>query len=185
MRCSTLTMAFLLALGVHAPTSAARAQRPFSVGLGGGAAMPLGSSGDELILGWNALGTLNFELPLLPLGLRLDAAYNEFNFERALLGSVNPPGAQRITSFSVNPTLRLPATGQSVSPYLIGGVGSYMIGCTDSSACKSNSKVGWNFGAGATFRAFGLKVFGEARYHKTTTSNTSVQYVPFTLGLLF
>ncbi|MEO8561706.1 MAG: outer membrane beta-barrel protein [bacterium] len=185
MRRSSLAAALLLAMGMFAPASAAHAQRPFTFGFGGGAAMPLGSSGDQLVLGWNALGTMNIQAPVLPVGVRLDVAYNEFNFERALLGSANPPGSQRITSFSVNPTLRLPTTGQSASPYAIGGVGSYNVGCTDSGACKSSSKIGWNVGVGASFQTFGLKAFAEARYHRVQPGSVSLQYVPFTLGLLF
>lgn len=185
MRRSTLASTLLIAMGMFAPVASAHAQRPFTFGFGGGASMPLGSSGDQLILGWNALGTMNIQAPVIPIGLRLDAAYNEFNFERALLGSLNPPGAQRITSFTVNPTLRLPTTGQAASPYVIGGVGSYNVGCTDSSACKSTSKMGWNFGVGATFQVFGLRGFAEARYHRVQPADVSIQYLPITLGLLF
>jgi hypothetical protein len=188
MRRSTLlTTAFLLALGVSAPASLHAQIRPFRIGVGGGPAMPLGESGDQLILGWNALATLSVGVPTLPLGLRLDAAYNEFGFERALLGaSGGPPGSQRVTSFTVNPVFKLPTEGQLAAPYFIGGVGSYSLGCTESSAaCSSSTHVGWNVGGGATFQLFGLRAFAEARFHRTTQANLSVQYLPLTLGLLF
>jgi hypothetical protein len=189
MRRSTLvTTALLLAMSVLTPLHALHAQiRPFRIGVGGGPAMPLGESGDQLILGWNALGMIAIAVPALPLGLRLDAAYNEFGFERALLGSSGgPPGSQRVTSFTVNPTLNLPTEGQLVTPYFIGGVGSYSVGCTESSSvCTSSTHVGWNVGGGAKFQLFGLRAFAEARYHRTSQRDLSVQYLPLTLGLLF
>lgn len=148
--------------------------------------MPLGASGDQLVLGWHALGTLGLHTRSFPIGLRLDAAYDQFQYERALIGSAGPPGAQRITSFSVNPVVRLPNSSQQVTPYFLGGVGSYSVGCTlSSSACKSSTSVGWNVGGGAAFQLFGLRAFAEARYHRTTESNLSLQYLPITFGLLF
>lgn len=189
MRRSTLlTTALFLALGVSSLATPLHAQvRPFRIGIAGGPAMPLGESGDQLVLGWNALATLALGAPSLPVGLRLDAAYNQFGFERALLGSTGgPPGAQRVTSFTVNPVLKLPTEGQLVTPYFMGGVGSYSVGCTESSlSCVSSTHVGWNVGGGANFTLFGLRAFAEARYHRTTQSSLSVQYLPLTLGLLF
>jgi hypothetical protein len=188
MRRSTVVMtALLLVMGVLSPRQSQAQIRPFRIGVGGGPAMPLGESGDQLILGWNALGTIALSVPSLPIGLRLDAAYNAFGFERALLGATGgPPGSQRVTSFTVNPTINLPTEGQLVTPYFIGGVGSYSLGCTESSsACSSSTHVGWNVGGGAKFQLFSLRAFAEARYHRTTQADVSVQYLPLTLGLLF
>jgi hypothetical protein len=188
MRRSTLmTTALLLATAVFSPASSLHGQiRPFRIGVGGGPAMPLGESGDQLVLGWNALGMVAISVPAVPIGLRLDAAYNQFGFERALIGSGGPPGAERVVSFTVNPVLNLPNEGSLVTPYFLGGVGSYSVGCTESSAtCTSSTHVGWNVGGGAKFQLFGLRAFAEARYHRTTQSSLSVQYLPLTLGLLF
>ena len=183
----------LLATSVFAPARASLAQklqRPVSIGVGGGASMPMGASGDQLIFGWHALGTLALGVPRVPIGLRLDVAYDQFQFERALLGAAGPPGSQRVVSFSVNPVIELPSDASQVKPYFIAGVGSYSQGCTESSsACKSSTNFGWNVGGGAKFQLFGLHAFAEGRYHrtaeKTSVSNLSTQYLPITLGLLF
>jgi len=187
MRRSTVTTALLLAIAVCVPTLSLHAQRkPVELGFGGGASMPLGSSGDQLVLGWHALGTLSLRAPAIPIGLRLDAAYDQFEFERALIGSNGPPGAERVISFSVNPVIRLPGSGEQATPYFIGGVGSYAVGCTErSGACNSSTNIGWNLGGGASFQIFGLKAFAEARYHHTTEAGLSTQYLPITFGLLF
>ena len=148
--------------------------------------MPLGASGDQLILGWHALGMLALGVPRLPLAVRFDAAYDHFEYERALLGAGGPPGAQRVLSFSVNPVVELPTDGTLVRPYFLAGVGSYSQGCTQGgSSCNSSTNFGWNMGGGAKFQLFGLRAFAEARYHRTNESSLSTQYLPITLGLLF
>jgi hypothetical protein len=185
-----LTIALLLlATSVVAPTSTSLAQRPIRpvmIGVGGGASLPLGSSGDQLIFGWHGLGTLALGMPRLPVGLRLDLAYDQFQFERALLGAAAPPGSERVIAFSVNPTFDLSSGGALARPYLIAGVGSYSLGCTGGgAACRSSTNVGWNMGGGARFQLFGLRAFAEARFHHTSEGDFSTQYLPITLGLLF
>jgi opacity protein-like surface antigen len=189
MRPTVTAALLLLATSVFTPASASlaqRTQRLVSIGVGGGASMPLGASGDQLIFGFHGLGTLAVGRPTFPVGLRVDLAYDQFQFERALLGAAGPPGAARVLSFSVNPTFELPANGTLVTPYFLGGVGSYSQGCTESSsACHSSTNFGWNLGGGAKFQLFGLRAFAEARYHRTAESSLSTQYLPITLGLLF
>jgi hypothetical protein len=189
MRLRFTTTLLLLAASVLAPASTSRAQAPHRlvmVGVGGGASMPLGASGDQLIFGFHGLGTLAVGTSTFPIGLRVDLAYDQFQFERALIGAAGPPGAERVISFSVNPTFELPSNGTLVRPYFVAGVGSYSQGCTESSsACHSSTNLGWNLGGGAKFQLFGLRAFAEARYHHTTESNLSTQYLPITLGLLF
>jgi len=189
MRITITTAILLVATSAFAPTSASRAQspqRPVSIGIGGGASMPLGGSGDQLVLGWQAMGTLALAIPRFPIGLRFDAAYDQFQFERALLGAAGPPGSHRVASFTVNPTVDLPVEGTMVRPYFMAGVGSYSQGCTETSAtCRSSTNFGWNVGGGAKFQLFALRAFAEARFHHTTESNLSTQYLPITLGLLF
>jgi hypothetical protein len=189
MRLRLTTALLLLATSVFAPTSASLAQRPLRpvmIGVGGGASMPLGDSGDQLIFGWHALGTLALGKPTLPVGLRFDVAYDQFQFERALIGAGGPPGSARVISYTVNPTIELPAAGALVRPYFLAGVGLYSQGCTDrGTACHSSSNFGWNMGGGAKFQLFGLRAFAEGRFHRTNESNLSTQYLPITLGLLF
>jgi len=185
MRRSITTAAVLTMLSLLAPT-AMRAQLPISVGLGGGMALPLSSFNDDVIPGWRALGTLSIGVPLIPLGLRVDAAYDRFGIDRAIPGSTtSPSGAQRIVSLTVNPTYRLPVPLPLISPYLIGGGGSYNVGCSGDISCQSSTYFGWNGGVGLKFGALGVHAFAEARYHHVNISGGSVQYVPVTVGLLF
>jgi hypothetical protein len=185
MRRSTVAAAVLTMLPLLAPP-VARAQSPISLGLAGGVALPMSSFNDDVIPGWRALGTLSIGVPMIPLGLRVDGAYDRFAVERSLLGTtVNASGAQRIASLTVNPTYRLPVSAPLVSPYLIGGAGSYNVGCSGDFTCASSTYFGWNGGVGLKFGALGVHAFAEARYHHVNVSGGSVQYVPVTIGLLF
>ncbi|HEV7990722.1 MAG TPA: outer membrane beta-barrel protein [Gemmatimonadaceae bacterium] len=184
MRRSILITAALLVSSAFAP-DVSQAQRPVTLGLGGGVAMPLSDFGDNLGPGWNALATLAIAVPVLPVGLRLDASYSRFNIEKVLLGSAGLPESEHVTSFTVNPVLRLPAVSPLVTPYVIGGAGSYALGCSGGDVCATSTKVGWNLGGGATFSIFGLKGFAEARYHHTSKGSVEVAYVPLTFALTF
>jgi hypothetical protein len=184
MRRSTVAAAVLTMLSLLAP--AARAQSPISLGLAGGVALPLSSFNDDVIPGWRALGTLSLGVPMIPLGLRLDGAYDQFALESAPPGSTSrSTGHRRIASFTVNPTYRLPFSAPLVSPYLIGGGGSYNVGCGGEISCESSTYFGWNAGFGLRFGTLGIHAFAEARYHHVNVSGSGVQYVPVTFGLIF
>jgi hypothetical protein len=185
MRRSILSAAMLATMCAAAPTDVLGAQGMVSLGLGGGVALPLSTYSDEVVPGFRALGTLAIGVPLLPLGLRLDAAYDRFDVEAAPVGSPDLDGAQRIISGTINPTYRLPSAGGLIAPYLIAGAGSYNVGCTGELTCESSTHFGWNAGAGFRFRLLGFGAFAEARYHRIQASGGSVQYVPVTAGLLF
>ncbi|HEV7990721.1 MAG TPA: outer membrane beta-barrel protein [Gemmatimonadaceae bacterium] len=182
MRRSSVTAAALAMLFLFAPT-AMRAQSPISLGLGGGVALPLSDFNDDVVPGWRALGTLAIEVPLIPLGLRIDGAYDRFNIEKALIGAAGDAGARRIASFTVNPTYRLAVPLPLISPYLIGGAGSYNVGCAGNAKCESATSFGWNAGVGLKFGALALHGFAEARYHHVNVGG--VQYVPVTVGIFF
>jgi hypothetical protein len=185
MRRSTLTAAILATTLAVAPAGALRAQGLLSAGLGGGVALPLSTFSDEVVPGFRVLGTVALGVPLLPLGLRLDAAYDRFDVERALEGAPVSAGAPQVFYVTLNPTYRLPSAGAPITPYLIGGAGSYNVGCAGGLSCESATNFGWNGGAGFRFRLWGLGAFAEARYHRVSASGGSLQYVPVIAGLLF
>jgi hypothetical protein len=184
MRRSTVTAAALVMMSLLVPT-VSHAQSPISLGLAGGVALPLSSFSDDAVPGWRALGTLAVGVPLIPLGLRVDAAYDRFGIDRPLVGSTPAAsGSRRVASLTANVTYRLLPL-PIVSPYLIGGGGSYNVGCGGDISCESSTYFGWNGGVGLRFGALGVHAFAEARYHHVNISGGSVQYVPVTFGLFF
>ena len=185
MRRSTVTAAALAMLAALAPAGTLHAQGGLiSVGIGGGASMPQGGFSDRADVGWNAMATVALNVPLLPIGLRLDGAYDRFNLSRSATGATTS-GAQRVTSLTINPVLRLQIPFSPITPYIIGGGGTYNVGCAGGAQCESLSHFGWNAGAGVRLGALGVKAFAEARYHRVSVASGTVQYVPVTIGVMF
>lgn len=176
-----LTLAAFAALMLLA-TQPLRAQRPITFGLAGGLSLPQGDLSNASQLGWHALGTLNLQSPMLPMGLRLDAAYNRFAGDGDVSTSL---GNFDVASLTGNFTYRLPMTNSPISPYVIGGMGAYRTSCSDAPDCGGSIDFGWNVGLGFKMYALGLRSFVEARYHRTERGTSDVHYFPLTLGLIF
>jgi opacity protein-like surface antigen len=152
-------------------------QRPISIGLAGGVSLPQGDLADGVNTGWHALGTIALSTLMQPLGLRLDVAYNRFEFS-------DVDGNQSVGSATLNATYRLPMTNSPMSPYLISGLGAYRTECSLPAGCDAATKFGWNVGLG-TKLFVGFRSFIEARYHRTKRADTHVNYFPLTLGVMF
>ena len=153
--------------------------KPFSIGVAGGATQPMSDLSDGANTGFNATAALDIHLPLIPVGLRVDGAYNQF-------GEKNGAGAKlHIASATGNLVWRLPSIG--LSPYLIGGAGLYMPTVTAPGlASSTENHFGWNAGAGVNLPMGFLHAFVEARYNNVSLDNgASMKFVPVTLGIMF
>ncbi len=159
------------------------AQRPITIGLAGGASMPNGPFGSSVNTGWHALATVVAGLPMLPLGLRADAAYNQFGFEGGS-GSGLAGARQSVTSATLNLTYRLPMTNSPLSPYIITGLGGYHAAC-GGATCTSSTRFGWNAGLGTKVMVLGLRTFVEGRYHSADRPDGDETYFPITFGVMF
>jgi hypothetical protein len=179
MRRSILTAALFALM----PLATLESQRPITVGVAGGLSLPVGDFGDAVDPGWHALGTLTLGTAMQPLGLRLDAAYNQF--ARSATTPSVLSGSQTAASVTLNPTYRLPMTNSPLSPYVIAGAGAYRLACTGDAECSATTRFGWNGGVGTKFSSFGLRGFLEARYNRIAFRGGNVSYVPFTIGLTF
>jgi opacity protein-like surface antigen len=167
-----------MCLGILAPRAPLPAQRPVWLGLGGGVSFPQGDLGDGANTGWHALATLMVSTLTQPLGLRVDVAYNRF-------GLKDTDGHEAIGSATLNGTYRLPMTNSPMSPYLIAGLGAYRSECSLAVGCDATTRFGWNVGLGTKLYALGFRSFLEARYHRTKSGDTHLNYFPLTFGLTF
>ena len=162
------------------------AQRPVSVGVAAGVAMPFGTLRDEANPGLRALATLDLALPEMPVSLRIDGSYDRFGFKSTPPGAAGSgTGALTITSGSISLALGSLTTPRAVAPYAIAGVGIHRIGCAGRSDCEVLERMGWNAGAGVRLGLFGLRGFIEARLHRVPGPVTDLDYVPLTVGVLF
>ncbi len=177
----------LLAIATIALVAAPRASqaqfglvKPFQLGVAGGATQPMSTLKDGANMGFNGTVALGINVPLIPLGLRVDGAYNQFG-EKAGVGA-----KLHVISATGNLVWSLPLL--VVSPYLIGGAGLYRTTATSTgtvSATQTDNHFGWNAGAGVKLPLSVFKAFVEARYNRVTTNTGSMQFVPLTVGIMF
>ena len=152
--------------------------KPFQLGIAGGAAQPMSDLKDGANTGFNGTVAMAINLPFIPVGLRVDGAYNQFG-EKAGSGA-----KLHIMSATGNLVFKLPSVG--ISPYLIGGAGLYMPTVTAPGlASTTENHFGWNAGAGISLPVAFAKTFIEARYNNVSTDNGSLKFVPVTFGIMF
>jgi hypothetical protein len=153
--------------------------KPFQLGVAGGGALPMSDLSNTAKTGYNGTVALAINLPIIPVGLRVDGAYNAFTAKAA-------GGAKlHVMSATGNIVYGLPIPG--FSPYLIGGAGLYMPTATAPGfASVTEHHLGWNAGAGVNLPLSGFKAFAEARYNRVSGNNgTSMVFVPVTVGIMF
>lgn len=179
---------------VTAGASASHAQisSPIGFGLVGGSSSPAGPLSDLAKSGWHAGAFLELNLPVVPVGFRLEGAWHQFH-DKPIAGGGGSTGA-RIEAGTLNATytlLPLPI----IKPYLIGGVGEYNVRLTTpvvappeggtTGGTTTQTKTGMNVGAGVRVQLGGFAAFVEARWHDVFTSGKDVQMVPVSVGLRF
>ena len=161
--------------------SAASAQGQTAFIVAGGATAPLGHLGDITDIGYNASIGVNIGGTAVPVGARLEAAYNGLAYKGG-------GGDVRIISGTANAIFNLGTTRDV--PYLIAGVGAYNrnSGSNALGYGGGSTVAGMNGGAGLRFPLSGLSTFVEARYHLmlgNAGDGTNYQFIPITFGIAF
>jgi hypothetical protein len=152
--------------------------KPFQIGVAGGAAQPMSDLSEAASIGYNGTVAMGISLPFIPVGLRIDGAYNQFG-EKESVGFKT-----RTVSATGNVVWRLPSIG--ISPYLIGGAGLYMVSVTPTGGdAVTENKLGYNAGAGINLPVSIFKAFVEARYNHVSMDGGSLKFVPVTVGIMF
>jgi len=157
----------------------ARAQvaNPVHFGVAAGAAIPTSDLSNGFSTGFNATATLGLSPTMIPLGIRIDGAYNQF-------GIKGGGGNAHFTSVTGNLVYEIPSTG--VSPYLIGGLGWYNTAITLTGfGGNSDNHWGWNLGGGIKMPLSGFDTFVEARYNQIQGNGGSLKFIPITFGVMF
>ena len=153
--------------------------KPFQLGIAGGAAQPMADLKEGSDLGYNGTVAMAINLPFIPVGLRVDGAYNGFAAKAAAGSKLH------VISATGNLVYKLPSIG--ISPYVIGGAGYYMsTATTPSSADIKDKNFGWNAGAGINLPLSVFKAFVEARYNSVSLDGgAKMEFVPVTFGIMF
>lgn len=188
---------FTASVSIAGAQAAPSLAKPLTFGISGGAAVPTGdlSNGTRVGLsgvntGYNLTGSLAFALPLIPFGIRADAAYNQFGTKHlAFPTSANGSSYNadvRVLGFTANLVFPLPLQATVLRPYLIGGLGAYNVRTSPFGVGSSTqTNFGFNLGGGVTIPLSGFNTFIEARYHHANQDLGSVSFVPITVGVMF
>jgi opacity protein-like surface antigen len=151
--------------------------KPVQFGISGGVAIPSGDLSTDFSTGFNVGAHVGFNPAMIPIGIRVDGAYNQF--------SVKGGGANtHITSVTGNGIYKFPS--MSVTPYAIAGAGWYNTAITvNGLGSASENHFGWNAGGGLSIPLSGFDTFLEARYHRVTGVDGNVSWIPITFGIMF
>jgi hypothetical protein len=152
-----------------------------SLDVAAGPNAPVGRLGDVADLGYNISLGLNVGARVLPVGLRLEGAYNAFGLKGSN-GDVRVLSGTGNAIFNVGPTRD--------APYLIAGLGVYnrSFGANSLFYRDNRTVVGINGGGGLRFPLTGINTFLEARYHVmlgNAPDGTNYQFIPITFGIVF
>ena len=158
--------ASLLVVGAQS----AQAQMHFNVNAG--ASMPMSETGDVFNAGLRVGAGLEFRLPMVPLGLRVDGAYDRMGMK--LDGSPN----LSIISGTANAVFSLPL----MPIYAVGGVGMYRMDAGDGA---TSNEFGFNGGLGLRLPIPMFSPFVEARFHQINGEGGNFRYVPIVAGIRF
>jgi Outer membrane protein beta-barrel domain len=154
------------------------AAKPYQIGVAGGASLPTSDLSDGANTGWNVTGTVAVNPQMIPLGIRVDAAYNRFAIKSPLSGNI------AFTSVTGNLVYKLPSV--SVSPYAIGGAGwCRASGSVAGAGSGADNHFCWNAGGGISMPLSGFDTFVEARYNQVQGDGGSLKYIPITFGVMF
>jgi hypothetical protein len=196
MKRTTLVLAALAILGPALPAQLLPLPRvpALDIGppgeLGGGFAAgvstPLRDVGRIADPGYHLTAFLTTTPSRAPVGDRLEASFNQFNYSM-VPGSSG--GHVRILSLAMNGLLNMP---DLMHPYVIGGIGYYHASSTCGGCAKWN-RPGANVGVGAQFGLGSVQAYCEVRGHYIASQvdpapdalHTGTWFVPVSFGLKF
>jgi hypothetical protein len=170
------SVAAVVAMAATTPNAGAQlSSNPFQIGGAAGIAFPTGDLSDVVNTGYNVTLAVGYKPMLSPIGVRVEAAYNEFGGQ-AGVSNINIP------AFTGNLEYALP--GISFSPYIIGGAGLYTpnIGAGN----DRENHFGFNVGGGIKIPlSSSFETFVEARYHRVSVDNGNLSFIPVTVGIMW
>ena len=173
-------MAAAAAIAAAAPTASAQvSSNPFQIGGAAGIAFPTSDLSDISNTGYNVTLAVGYKPMLTPVGVRVEAAYNQFGLKN-IDGNVNIP------AFTGNLTYGLP--GVSFSPYIIGGAGLYRTNIDlAGGGSDGQNRFGFNVGGGIKIPlSSSFETFVEARYNRVTVDNgNNLSFIPVTVGIMW
>jgi opacity protein-like surface antigen len=172
------TLIAAVSIAATAPGANAQSSNPFQIGGAAGIAFPTSDLGNVTNTGYNVTLAVGYSPAASPIGLRFEAAYNEFGFQGG-------GGNISIPAFTANAVLALPSSG--FTPYAIGGGGLYRPGASNAFGNTSaENHFGFNVGGGVKLPlSSSFETFVEARYNRVSMNGGSLSFIPVTVGIMW
>jgi opacity protein-like surface antigen len=167
-----------VAVLILAPAVVSAQSSTVGFGVSGGLSLPTGDLSNAVDAGYSLAGHL-FLKPSATESLRFrgDVSFDRFAYSGDISGTFTSLG------FMANALVDL-TSGESVTPYLLGGLGAF--NTTSSEVANSSStNFGVQAGAGLNFTLSGFSTFVEAKYVNVFTADNATGYVPITFGFRF
>lgn len=179
----------IAALAVSPALLSAQSTTPktISVGVSGGASVPIGDLSDGVKTGYNVTGHLLLSPASMPrLGFRADVSWDSWKGKETV-PSVD--ATYRNLGVSANVIFKS-AQPMSIKPYVLGGVGVHnskasFDGAVGSAETDSDTNVGIQAGGGLEFQLSGFTTFLEAKFVNSFTEGSSTRFLPVTFGIRF
>jgi opacity protein-like surface antigen len=183
MRNRVIVLLATLAGAVFFADQAQAQLRPWEISIAGGPSFATGDFSNGVDTGYHVQGSVGFDAPLLPVGLRVDLLWQEL----PVAGDANDDWIREIGGLA-NAVFEVPLI--IIQPYGLAGVGVMRHSVTgDSSDTDDDSEttVGVNAGLGVEFPFVGLAAFLEARYMNIFGSGNATDFrtIPVTVGIRF
>jgi opacity protein-like surface antigen len=170
------------------PAVAQKLASPLSFTVFAGAAIPIGSSSDDLNTGYTVGGAVDLRVPATPLGGRLEGSYSRFGAKGLSGTGVSAKGTD--LGANLNLVLWMPMSIPSpITPYLTAGPSFSRLEASASQGGATLSAAenhwGFNAGGGIDVGLGALAVRIDARYKRISTDSDSFQSIPITFGIRF
>jgi len=165
-------------------SSQASGQKTYAVGIGGGAAIPVGKLSSTQTTGFNGIAVVALGVADLPIGVRFDGIYNSFS-RKDITSPPTNTYAFRVAGLLGNLIYAFP--GSTAKTYILAGGGWYNTKF-DVAGTKAENHWGLNAGLGVTFAVGPVASFLESRYHfisREPAKGGVLHFVPITLGVMF
>lgn len=182
------SIAVAVAIVSAAPSVASAQLAPIHFAVGAGAAIPIGSSSDNINTGYTVYGAADLGIIASPIGFRGELTYSKWG-AKGLSGTGISADA---SDLGVNANVVLwttPSSALSPGIYMTAGpsfshaTGSVRSGSTTVS--ESENHFGFNIGAGVDFPLGTLALRLDARYKQISTDGESFKTIPITVGIRF
>jgi hypothetical protein len=187
MKCRLAAYGVVAALVMMTSTAGA-VGRPFKIGLGGGASVPVSDAADAFKTGFHGKGMVMWSAPVLPLSIRGSIGYEKLDLKSLVPGI---DGTSSILSGIGSVSYGFPVG--PVKPYLIAGLGAFNIKNEVSGTTgPSSTQFGIDAGAGVEFKLGGIMGFVEGKVENIYTEqglsgsvSDKTLIIPVTFGIFF